>query len=132
MGSISGRPVASSPNIARNAAQALRGKGEIRLRSRIARQVTLAKKLHKLAISVQIIDNGPGIPEDIKDRLFFPLVSGREDGSGLGLTLAQTFVSHHNGTIEVDSEPGRTCFNVLLPIEGSEDQEQTSRGGGAS
>ena len=104
-------------NIARNAAQAMQGKGEIELRTRVARRVTLAKKLHKLAISVQIIDTGPGVSEEIRDRIFFPLVSGREDGSGLGLTLAQTFVSQHHGSIELESEPGRTCFSVLLPID---------------
>ncbi|NIO39133.1 MAG: PAS domain-containing protein [Burkholderiales bacterium] len=108
-------------NIARNAAQAVRGQGEIRLRTRVIRRVTIAKKLHKLAVSLQIIDNGPGIREDIRDRIFFPLVSGREDGSGLGLTLAQTFVSQHHGAIEVESEPGRTCFSVLLPINEMED-----------
>ncbi len=104
-------------NIARNAAQAMQGKGEIQMRTRVARRVTLAKKLHKIAISVQIIDSGPGIPQDIRDRIFFPLVTGREDGSGLGLTLAQTFISQHHGTIELESEPGRTCFTVLLPVE---------------
>ena len=83
----------------------------------MVRRVTIAKKMHKLAMSVQIIDNGPGVPEDIRDRIFFPLVSGREDGTGLGLTLAQTFVSQHHGTIELDSEPGRTCFTLLLPID---------------
>jgi two-component system nitrogen regulation sensor histidine kinase GlnL len=104
-------------NIARNAAQALQGQGEIVLRTRIARRVTLAKRLYKLALVVQIIDNGPGVPDELKDRIFFPLVSGREGGSGLGLTLAQTFVNQHHGSIEVDSRPGRTCFSVLLPIE---------------
>jgi two-component system nitrogen regulation sensor histidine kinase GlnL len=109
-------------NIARNAAQAMQGKGQIELRTRVARRVTLAKKLHKLAISVQIIDSGPGVSEEIRDRIFFPLVSGREDGSGLGLTLAQTFVSQHHGSIELESEPGRTCFSVLLPV-GETNQE---------
>ena len=104
-------------NIARNAAQAMHGKGEVRLRTRVVRRITIARKMHKLAMSVQIIDNGPGVPDDIRDRIFFPLVSGREDGTGLGLTLAQTFVSQHHGAIELDSEPGRTCFTLLLPID---------------
>jgi two-component system nitrogen regulation sensor histidine kinase GlnL len=104
-------------NIARNAAQALRGRGEIVLRSRVARRVTLARHLYRLAVVVQIEDNGPGIPQELGDRVFLPLVSGREGGTGLGLTLAQTFVSQHHGTIEVESRPGRTCFTVLLPIE---------------
>jgi two-component system, NtrC family, nitrogen regulation sensor histidine kinase GlnL len=103
-------------NIVRNAAQALQGDGEITLRTRARRQVTLAKKRHRLAIELQVIDNGPGIPEAIRDKIFFPLVSGRQSGSGLGLTLAQSFIQQHQGMIEVESEPGRTCFSILLPV----------------
>jgi two-component system nitrogen regulation sensor histidine kinase GlnL len=103
-------------NILRNAAQAMQGRGNITLRTRIARQVTLVKRRHKLAVMVQIIDNGPGIPPDLQDKIFYPLVSGRADGHGLGLTLAQDYVSQHHGTIEFDSEPGHTCFTVLLPL----------------
>lgn len=104
-------------NIARNAAQAMEGKGEIIFRTRAARQVTLAKRRFRLAIEVSIIDNGPGIPENIRDRMFYPLVSGRPDGTGLGLTLAQTFVHLHQGTIENDTRSGQTRFLVRLPIE---------------
>lgn len=104
-------------NIVRNAAQAMHGHGKIILRTRIARQVTLFKKRHRLAVMVQIIDNGPGIPQELRDKIFYPLVSGRADGHGLGLTLAQDFVSQHHGTIEFDSEPGRTCFTVMLPLK---------------
>ena len=103
-------------NIVRNAAQAMQGSGTIILRTRIARQVTLIKRRHRLAVVVQIIDNGPGIPPELQDKIFYPLVSGRADGHGLGLTLAQDYVSQHNGAIEFDSEPGRTCFTVLLPL----------------
>ncbi|MDD3884217.1 MAG: nitrogen regulation protein NR(II) [Gallionella sp.] len=103
-------------NIVRNAAQAMHGQGSITLRTRIARQVTLIKRRHRLAVAVQIIDNGPGIPPALHDKIFYPLVSGRADGHGLGLTLAQDFVSQHNGTIEFESEPGRTCFTVMLPL----------------
>ena len=103
-------------NIVRNAAQAMQGSGTIILRTRIARQVTLVKRRHRLAVMVQIIDNGPGIPPELQDKIFYPLVSGRADGHGLGLTLAQDFVSQHNGTIEFDSEPGRTRFTVMLPL----------------
>ncbi len=103
-------------NIARNAAQAMDGQGEIVFRTRAARQVTLAKRRYHLALELQVIDNGPGIPEAICDKIFYPLVSGRDGGSGLGLTLAQSFVHQHHGTIEVDSRPGRTCFTILLPL----------------
>jgi two-component system nitrogen regulation sensor histidine kinase GlnL len=102
-------------NIARNAAQALKGAGNVTLRTRVARRVTLAKKVFRLAVLLQIVDDGPGIPEDLRDRVFYPLVSGREGGTGLGLTLAQTFVNQHGGIVEVDSRPGRTCFSLLLP-----------------
>ncbi len=109
-------------NIVRNAAQAMKGKGIITLRTRITRQVTLMKKRHRLAIAVQIIDNGPGIPGHLRDKIFYPLVSGRADGHGLGLTLAQDFVSQHQGSIDFESEPGRTCFTVTLPLPHSERQ----------
>lgn len=103
-------------NIVRNAVQALKGRGDIVLRTRVVRQVTLAMKRHPLAVQVQVIDDGPGIPESIRERIFFPLVSGREGGSGLGLTLAQTFVQQHHGTIDVESRPGRTVFVISLPL----------------
>ncbi len=114
-------------NIVRNAAQAMHGHGRIVLRTRIARQVTLFKQRHRLAVMVQIIDNGPGIPAELRDKIFYPLVSGRADGHGLGLTLAQDFVSQHQGTIEFDSEPGRTCFTVMLPLQASPYQQQDTK-----
>jgi two-component system nitrogen regulation sensor histidine kinase GlnL len=103
-------------NIVRNAAQAMQGEGEIICRTRAVRQVTLAKKRYRLALELQIIDNGPGIPDEIRDRIFYPLVSGRVGGTGLGLALAQSFVQHHQGSIEAESVPGRTCFTLCLPI----------------
>jgi len=108
-------------NIVHNAAQALvervaEGDAEIVLRTRISRQVTFGKQRYRLALELHVIDNGPGIPEDIKDRLFFPLVSGRDGGSGLGLNLAQTFVQQHHGLIECDSVPGCTDFKILIPL----------------
>jgi two-component system nitrogen regulation sensor histidine kinase GlnL len=71
---------------------------------------------------LQVIDNGPGIPEAIREQMFYPLVSGREGGSGLGLTLAQNFIQQHHGSIEVDSRPGRTCFTVLLPLHDNSEE----------
>jgi two-component system nitrogen regulation sensor histidine kinase GlnL len=108
-------------NIVHNASQALAdrivaGEGEIVLRTRIARQVTFGKQRYRLALELHVIDNGPGVPESIKGRIFYPLVSGREGGSGLGLTLAQTFVQQHHGLIECDSVPGRTDFKLLIPL----------------
>jgi two-component system, NtrC family, nitrogen regulation sensor histidine kinase GlnL len=114
-------------NIARNAAQAILGarataapglqcRGEIVLRTRVARQVTLARRLRRLALELQVVDNGPGVPAEIRDQIFYPLVSGREGGTGLGLTLAQTFVQQHHGVVECDSQPGRTSFRIVLPL----------------
>jgi two-component system, NtrC family, nitrogen regulation sensor histidine kinase GlnL len=108
-------------NIAHNAAQALAGQidsgsAAIVLRTRAARQVTIGKQRYKLALELHIEDNGPGVPEDLRDRIFFPLVSGRDGGSGLGLTLAQTFVQQHLGTIECASQPGRTIFKIVIPL----------------
>lgn len=118
-------------NIVRNGAQALLAAGnaanqaapgagpepEIRMRTRVVRQVTLAKRRYRLALELQVIDNGPGIPAAIRDTIFFPLVSGREGGSGLGLTLAQTFIQQHHGVIECESQPGRTTFKIVLPLD---------------
>lgn len=108
-------------NIAHNAAQALAerrelGDAEIIFRSRILRSVTIAKVRYRLALDLHIIDNGPGIPAELKDRIFYPLVSGRDGGSGLGLTLAQTFIQQHRGVIECDSRPGHTDFHILIAL----------------
>jgi two-component system nitrogen regulation sensor histidine kinase GlnL len=101
-------------NVARNAAQA--GAETVAFRTRIVRQITIRKQRYKLALELQVIDDGPGVPEEIQDRIFNPLVSGREGGTGLGLSLAQTFVHYHHGVIEFESQPGRTIFRILLPI----------------
>jgi two-component system nitrogen regulation sensor histidine kinase GlnL len=108
-------------NIASNAAHALAerieaGDAVLTLRTRIARQVTLGKHRYRLALELHIEDNGPGVPEALRERIFFPLVSGREGGSGLGLTLARTFIQQHHGTVEFDSEPGRTNFKIVIPM----------------
>ena len=108
-------------NIAHNATYALTeriaaGDAQIIFRTRIARQVTFGKQRYRLALELHVIDNGPGVPDSIKDRIFYPLISGREGGSGLGLTLAQTFVQQHHGLIECDSVPGRTDFKLLIPL----------------
>ncbi len=108
-------------NVARNACQALtqeigRGAARLTFRTRIARQTTLGKQRYRLALELHVIDNGPGVPESIRDRIFYPLVSGTPDGSGLGLTLAQTFVQQHHGLIECDSVPGHTDFKILIPL----------------
>jgi len=103
-------------NIARNAVQAMHGEGLLLFRTRVARQVIIARRRYRHAARIEIIDNGPGIPEGIRDKLFYPLVSGREGGTGLGLSIAQTYVNQYRGTIEFESRPGRTCFTIHLPV----------------
>ena len=108
-------------NIAENAAHALipqMEKGEARLtfKTRVARRVGIAGIHYKLALSLSIIDNGPGIPADLMETIFFPLISGKEGGSGLGLPLSQTLIQKHGGLIECDSVPGRTEFLIRLPL----------------
>ncbi|WP_415066258.1 nitrogen regulation protein NR(II) [Polynucleobacter necessarius] len=112
-------------NTVHNAAHALAeeihaGTAKIELKTRVARSVTIAKKRYKLAMDLHVIDNGPGIPEEIIERIFFPLVSGREGGSGLSLTLAQTFVQRHRGFIACESRPGRTDFHIQIPYRRQE------------
>lgn len=112
-------------NITRNAAQAIAGRagagGEIRLRTRVLRQVTLARRRYRHALVIEITDNGPGVPPELQERIFHPLVSGREGGSGLGLTLAQSFVNQHHGVISCESVPGETSFTILLPVRESDE-----------
>jgi two-component system nitrogen regulation sensor histidine kinase GlnL len=101
-------------NIARNAAQA--GSQKITFRTRALRQITILRQRHRLALELQVVDDGPGVPEEIQDRIFNPLVSGREGGTGLGLSLAQTYVQYHQGVVEFESRPGRTIFRILMPL----------------
>ena len=101
-------------NIARNAAQA--GAARIAFRTRALRQITILRQRHRLALELQVIDDGPGVPAELQERIFSPLVSGREGGTGLGLSLAQTYVQYHQGVIEFESRPGRTIFRILLPL----------------
>jgi two-component system, NtrC family, nitrogen regulation sensor histidine kinase GlnL len=112
-------------NVARNAAQELsiQAAGEdvpppqITLRTRVGRRIMLAHRQHRLAAVLSIIDNGPGVPEHIRDRLFHPLVTARPGGTGLGLSLAQDFVQQHGGIIEFESRPRHTEFRLVLPME---------------
>lgn len=104
-------------NLVRNAAQVTDGHGQIILRTRVLTNATLNRTQHKLVVCIEVQDNGPGVPEDIADTLFYPLVTSRESGTGLGLPLAQDLVNRHGGLIEYDSVPGHTVFTVLLPVK---------------
>jgi two-component system nitrogen regulation sensor histidine kinase GlnL len=109
-------------NLVRNAAQALTETSTgvppaLLIRTRIGRQLLLGEHQTKLAVIVAVIDNGPGVPEGLRDKLFHPLVTGRASGTGLGLSLAQEFVQQHAGIVEFDSRPGHTEFRLILPLE---------------
>ncbi len=104
-------------NVVRNAMQALDDSGVITLRTRTQRQFTIGNQRHKLVARIDIIDNGPGIPPNLRDELFYPMVTGRADGTGLGLSIAQSLVNQHGGLIECTSQAGETVFTLLLPLE---------------
>ena len=90
--------------------------GTIYIRSRARRQFTIGAMRHRLVAQVDIEDNGPGIEQDMVDKIFYPLVTSRADGTGLGLSIAQYLVQNHGGFIECSSRRGRTVFSVFLPI----------------
>ncbi|MGZ8224356.1 MAG: nitrogen regulation protein NR(II) [Methylobacter sp.] len=104
-------------NIARNAVQAIDGKGNITLKTRIHRQMNIGRKRYKLTAKIDIIDNGPGIDADMMNQIFYPMITGRAEGTGLGLSIAQSLINQHNGLIECNSEPGNTVFSIFLPVE---------------
>ncbi len=104
-------------NIVRNAAQALEGTGEITLRTRVQRKFNIGNRLHRLVACIEIIDNGPGIDEDLREKIFYPMITTRSEGTGLGLSIAQSLISRHQGLIECSSKPGKTVFTILLPLD---------------
>ncbi len=103
-------------NIARNAVQATEGKGNILIKTRIHRHVTIGRKRYKLTVKCDIIDDGPGIDPEMMKQIFYPMVTGRADGTGLGLSIAQALINQHNGLIECSSESGHTVFSIFLPL----------------
>jgi two-component system nitrogen regulation sensor histidine kinase GlnL len=104
-------------NIARNAVQALNGKGNIIFKTRIHRQMNIGRKRYKLAVKCDIIDNGPGVDPAMMSQIFYPMITGRAEGTGLGLSIAQALINQHSGLIECNSEPGKTVFSISLPME---------------
>jgi two-component system nitrogen regulation sensor histidine kinase GlnL len=85
------------------------------------RQFTIGSQRHRLVVLVEIEDNGHGIAGELQERIFLPMVSGSEGGTGLGLTIAQNIVNRHRGLIECRSKEGETVFSVFLPLETGDD-----------
>lgn len=108
-------------NIVRNAAQALGNAGDITVRTRVQRNFNIGSRRHRLVARIEITDNGPGIDEALRKQVFYPMITGRSDGTGLGLSIAQALISRHQGLIECQSEPGKTVFTILLPLEGKDE-----------
>jgi two-component system nitrogen regulation sensor histidine kinase GlnL len=107
-------------NLVRNAATALDGQGTITLRSRAVTNFTIGDTRHRVIASIEIEDDGPGIPAELQDTIFYPLVTGNPHGTGLGLPAAQELIGRHGGLIEFESRPGRTVFQVRIPLEQEE------------
>ncbi len=104
-------------NIVRNASQALKGSGMIKLRTRVQRNFNIGSRKHRLVACLEVIDNGPGIDATLQKQIFYPMITGRSDGTGLGLSIAQALISRHQGLIECSSQPGETVFTILLPLD---------------
>ena len=103
-------------NLTKNARQALKDHGTIKYKTRTLRQFTIGHKRYRHVVKIEIIDNGPGIPEDMQQQIFYPMVTTRPEGTGLGLAIAQTLIGQHGGLIQCQSQPGKTVFSILIPI----------------
>lgn len=101
-------------NLVRNAIES--GATNVQLRTRAEHHMLIGDAPHRLALRIEIADDGRGVPEDLAERIFLPLVSGRAEGSGLGLALAQQIVREHGGSLSYRSRPGHTVFTLLLPL----------------
>lgn len=110
-------------NIVRNAVAATGGSGRIRLRTRAITNFTIGDTRHRVIASIDVEDDGSGIPEELQDSVFYPLVTSRPDGTGLGLPLAQELVNRHGGLIEFTSRPGSTVFHIRLPLNESDERD---------
>ena len=104
-------------NIVRNAIQAVEETGIIELKTRIERQFTIGNVRHRHVLRIDITDSGPGIPEEMQQKIFYPMVTSRAEGTGVGLSIAQSLISRHNGLIECSSSEEGAKFTILLPLE---------------
>ena len=104
-------------NIARNAVQAIDGEGVITFKTRVDFRFTIGQITHPLVLRVEISDNGHGIPRELGETIFLPMITDKADGSGLGLPIAQEIISRHGGTIHLQSSDAGTTFSTILPLE---------------
>jgi two-component system nitrogen regulation sensor histidine kinase GlnL len=107
-------------NLGRNAIQAVGAHGRIVLRTRALTNASIGSRRYRVVVGIQVEDDGPGVPVELKDTVFYPLVTGRKTGTGLGLAVAQDLIRRHDGLIEFGSRPGRTVFTILLPFDANE------------
>lgn len=114
-------------NIVRNAIQAIQGEGEIIIKTRVQRHMTIGRKRYKLSVKIEVIDNGPGIKPELLGQIFYPMITGRAEGTGLGLSIAQSLINQHSGLIECESEPGCTVFSIYLPLADINGQTVSNR-----
>ena len=119
-------------NIVGNALKAVGDTGNILFKTRILRNYTINQKQYRLALRLEILDDGKGVPEDIRDKLFYPMISGSAKGTGLGLSIAQSLANRHHGVIEFESQPGKTRFILLLPITQKVSQQAKKQGNGSN
>ena len=116
-------------NLMRNAAQAMEkgiaaGSARITLKTRVARGVVIRRRRCRLAVVIDVIDNGPGIDPAIREKIFYPLVTTRAHGTGLGLSIVRTYAERNGGEVELESEAGRTDFRIVLPLDGPHEGRQ--------
>ncbi|MBN1378693.1 MAG: PAS domain-containing protein [Gammaproteobacteria bacterium] len=111
-------------NIVRNAWQAVENRGRIFLKTRVHRSYTIGHSYHRLVLQIDVVDDGPGIPKDKIKQIFYPMITGRSEGTGLGLTIAQSLINLHGGLIECESAPGETVFSILLPLEPAKEEDK--------
>lgn len=103
-------------NVMRNALQATESKGHICIHTRVIRQLTIRQNIHRLVVRIDIIDDGPGIPEEIEKNVFYPMITGRPEGTGLGLSIAQSLINLHGGLINYERKDEKTIFSIHLPV----------------
>ena len=105
----------------KNAIQATNNKGAITIKTRAILKFTIGQKKHDLVAKIDVVDNGKGIPESKLKEIFYPMVTSKPDGMGLGLTIAQSIITQNHGLIECASSKNQTTFSIILPWSTEDD-----------